>query len=65
MKKVRIKPKTQWAKNRVNEHGEIFEYIEVKNKCLLAKSLGKTWNKNTEHWMGWFTRTCADWEGVK
>lgn len=54
--KVKIIPTSQRAKNRIHEHGEIMELIEDHPGKFLVRSLKKTWNKNTDFWMGWFNR---------
>lgn len=54
--KIKVVPTSRRAKNRVNEHGEIMELIEERPDKFLVKSLNKTWNKNTDFWMGWFNR---------
>lgn len=54
--KVKIVATSQRAKNRVHEHGEIMELIEDRPDKFLVRSLEKTWNKNTDFWMGWFDR---------
>lgn len=42
------------AKNRVREHGEIMQVLAKNSNRILVKSMNKTWNNNTEHWLGWF-----------
>jgi len=55
---VKIIPKTQRAKNRVREHGDVFELVKSTGDEVLLQSKGKTWrsspNSKPEHWLGWF-----------
>ncbi len=61
---IRIIPKTQRAKNRVREHGEIME-AEIANSMFqgkpahLLKSI-----KEGDDWWGWLTEDEADFEIV-
>jgi hypothetical protein len=68
---VRILPKSQRAKNRVREHGEVMslhsEDLRNGRKHILVESVNDTWNLNDKvktHWMGWFDESEADWEMV-
>jgi hypothetical protein len=54
---IKIIPKNQRAKNRINEHGDIMIIIDKKiingNLSILCKSLNKTFHN--DFWLGWFT----------
>jgi len=50
--KVKLKPISKRAKDRINQHGETFDLINEGFNIILVKSLNNTW-KN-EKWMGWF-----------
>ena len=64
MKKVKIIPIAQRAKNRVREHGEVMELLTEatyqSQRAILVKSLGLTWRN--QRWLGWIDREEADWE---
>jgi len=61
---VKIIPKVQRAKNRVNEHGEVMKlHNESKfqgQPAILVESLGDTWRG--EKWKGWFTADEIEFE---
>jgi len=64
---IKIIPKSQRAKNRVREHGEIMEKIpDATNstfrgeKAHLLKSI-----KENDEWVGWITYEEASFEVVK
>lgn len=54
--KVKLKGISARAKNRIKEHGDTFNLVEANSEKILVESLGKTFNKNTELWLGWFDR---------
>jgi len=59
MSKVRILPKTQRAKNRVHEHGEVMILKNTNpNGGSYVESLRNTWQG--EKWAGWFKKEEAD-----
>lgn len=61
--KVRILPKSQRAKNRVHEHGDIMLLKElIPQAKFLVESLEDTWHGS--RWSGWFTFKEADYEEV-
>jgi hypothetical protein len=61
--KVKILPKSQRAKNRVREHGEVMLLRRLHpNDRFLVESLGNTWNGTT--WAGWFRFEEASYEEV-
>jgi len=60
---IKIKPKTQRAKNRVREHGDIMLATVIEPDKICVTSLGETWHGET--WSGWFTKLEADWEELK
>jgi hypothetical protein len=64
MRKVKILPKRKRAEHRVHEHGEIVELVfhNTYNNSILVRSLNKTFNKNTEYWLGWFTKDEASFK---
>lgn len=51
---IKIVPLKSRARNRVKEHGKLMQLIEFTNDKFLVQSLNKTWNGNTEVWLGWF-----------
>lgn len=67
MKIVKILPKSQRAKNRVNEHGDQMELIFDRKEAFLVESINYTWrnsNDEFERWKGWFTKEEAAWENI-
>lgn len=55
--KVKLKPISKRAKDRVNQHGDTFELVKdaPKSNCghqILVESLNNTWRG--AKWMGWF-----------
>jgi len=56
-----ILPKSKRAKERVKQHGQEFLVQEEYFDRILVKSVDKTWNNKTEHWLGWFTSKEASW----
>ena len=65
--KVKILPKSQRAKNRVKEHGEVMTFEDINLRGNLFKSLEKTWNgpDGKDFWSGWFTDEDADFVKVE
>lgn len=66
--KVRITPKSQRAKNRVREHGEVMQLIREENGKTLFHSLNDTWRLSKDKmmpWGGWFSLEDASWEPIK
>lgn len=53
---IKLKAFSKRAKDRINQHGEIFRLIQKNkfNDFILVESLNNTFNKNTEKWLGWF-----------
>jgi len=69
--KVVLTPKTQRAKNRIKEHGNIMTLIRLANRdgknSLLVESLEETWSLKPgvrQHWMGWFDFSEVEWREV-
>lgn len=60
---IHVEPKNSRAKNRIKEHGSTMKLIKVEGDKFLVQSIEKTWNKNTEHWLGWFTKQEATFIG--
>jgi hypothetical protein len=61
MRTVQVNPKSNWAKNRVRQHGNVFlvkdERIREGEPQMLLESLDKTWTLcegMKMHWCGWF-----------
>jgi hypothetical protein len=62
--KVRVLAKSQRAKSRIREHGELMWLEQEKDEKFLVRSLNKTWRG--EEWLGWFElKTDATFEIVK
>lgn len=67
MKHVEITPKSQRARNRVNEHGNIMLVLQEGQyegtRAVLLESLNRTWGKGDfkSPWVGWITEKEADW----
>ena len=53
MNKVKVIPRSKRADERVKQHGNIMELIQVKGDRFLVKSLERTM-KGNDYWMGWF-----------
>jgi len=51
--KVRIKPLTQYAKNRVKQHGDTFLVKNEKNGKILLESLSETWRWTKDKMAKW------------
>lgn len=51
---IKIIPISKRAKNRAREHGETMAVLAQNTNRILVRSVAKTWNNNTEHWLGWF-----------
>ena len=54
-------------KQRVQQHGDVFEFVEEKPGKILIRSLDKTFggqNAKT-HWLSWITPADADTEIIK
>jgi hypothetical protein len=51
--KVKVIPRSKRAEERVKQHGNVMELIQVKGDRFLVKSLEPTM-KGKEHWLGWF-----------
>lgn len=51
-----LAPLTQWARNKIRQHGAEFEVLRELPGKVLVQSLGKTWKgpNGMEKWMGWF-----------
>lgn len=68
MKRIKIIPTSQRAKNRVAEHGEVMllEHEETFDgeKAIFVRSVHETWGTagRKENWCGWFTETECKWE---
>jgi hypothetical protein len=72
MKTVKITPISQRAKNRVKEHGEVFEVLGADEKTeldkldkIVVRSLGDTFKYRegmVGKWVGTITREEAGWE---
>ena len=52
---ITVAPNSQRAKNRVKEHGSRMLLLKEDGDKFLVESIGRTFNKNTEKWMGWFS----------
>jgi hypothetical protein len=60
--KVKLKPLSARAKNRINEHGDTFILIEKRGEAICVESLKDTfsiWDSITDFkikttWLGWF-----------
>lgn len=56
MFRVKIIPKTQRAKNRVNEHGEIMQVLrEDTPQCTNGQKAIFCESEDSTRWQGWFT----------
>jgi len=67
MKLVKIIPKSQRAKNRVNEHGAVQEILVDKPNSFMVRSLNQTWkypDGTMGKWVGTFTNEEASYEEV-
>jgi hypothetical protein len=53
MKKIKVIPRSKRAEERVKQHGNVMELMQVKGDRFLVKSIGKTM-KGDDHWIGWF-----------
>jgi hypothetical protein len=54
---VRIRPFTQWARNKVRQHGDMFKVLDTGKRGVLVISLAVTYkgpDGTMEKWMGWF-----------
>jgi hypothetical protein len=53
---VRITPLTQWARNKVHQHGDVFVVMGTGKRGVLVTSLKMTFKNNggCEFWSGWF-----------
>lgn len=59
--RVKIIPKRQRARNRIQEHGEIMEWVKFDSiGSILVKSIGYTYKG--EKWLGWFLESEAGYE---
>lgn len=57
--KIRVKGVTRWAKNRIHQHGEIFEVFVEKDDRVLVYSLNETFKLKKDvwqKWCGWFIK---------
>ena len=68
MANVKITPKSNRAKNRVTEHGEVMVLEEEGSfdgqKAIRVRSVKETWGSvgRRQTWSGWFTVDEANWE---
>ncbi len=60
MKRIKILPKSQRAKNRIREHGEIMEFIREQPGKFFVHSLENTYGD--DRWWGWFTTDEASYD---
>lgn len=61
--KVKIKPLTKRAKDRVQQHGEIMRFVRRGATGVLVESLNNTWRG--EKWLGWFSAEEAQIEEIE
>lgn len=67
MTKVKIIPKSQRAKNRVNEHGEQMELLTSNGESFMVRSLQDTFKYREGvfgKWVGTLSKEEAEWEEI-
>jgi hypothetical protein len=63
--KVRILPKSKRAKDRVQQHGSVMNFVKTSGDKFLVESLEGTFRKG-EKWTGWFDmETEAGYKEIK
>lgn len=63
MFRARIIPKSQRAKNRVNEHGEVMKVLrQDKPQCFNGLDAIFVESEDSKRWQGWFSVEDADYE---
>ncbi len=64
MQLIKLTPKSQRAKNRVKEHGDIFELLVDKGDSVIVRSLEDTFKYRegvVGRWVGTITKDEAEW----